>query len=555
MWGTVESTVQPECQSALAEAHIAHWRTMQRQFRRERPPRPRRKKKKAYRRQTRSLPHFDGLLGGKGRVRDDLLSELENEHNVELERDAFISSEYWDMLDKSERKRLKKNFNAERREANSRIVSLLQSYRPTYVNAGPQVAGGMGIGMFGLDTVSQQFQGSPLLNKPTGPRYKRTNRSTVRIKQSPAIHAKDGVLAYLKFEEEESGKYDISNQAQGGWTMDSVNIGTVIEEDIQEAESAPALMREYSFLQNEENVVGRYGSAEPSEADDRDMYPREDHIYDNRSQKRFNANKKKVIMNMHAYSHETFAPSPIKKRKKRKGIKISKKQHNYGLSPLKVPSPQRRWAPILKKKKQMRPALKVFPNHPFGSYPGFKNKLSGHRLSKFKYEPTKEWNFPRGYKQPWKKDATKEIPHPQPEPVTGHDFDYYGLKNDSSPLLTTSSKKIAVLPLMREKEHRGNEVEGRFILQRLKIEEEETMLEAYIRNGGKHLHEMEETEDAYDMAANVLSEAEKNKQRINDLREQLRLARDELEAVELAERALEDGKDGYLAREKPEAAD
>ena len=57
------------------------------------------------------------------------------------------------------------------------------------------------------------------------------------------------------------------------------------------------------------------------------------------------------------------------------------------------------------------------------------------------------------------------------------------------------------------------------------------------------------------MAANVLSEAEKNKQRINDLREQLRLARDELEAVELAERALEDGKDGYLAREKPEAAD
>jgi len=66
---------------------------------------------------------------------------------------------------------------------------------------------------------------------------------------------------------------------------------------------------------------------------------------------------------------------------------------------------------------------------------------------------------------------------------------------------------------------------------------------------------VEEKEDAYNMAANVLSEAEKNKQRINELREQLRLARDELEAVELAELALVDGKDGYLAREEPEAVE
>ena len=51
-----------------------------------------------------------------------------------------------------------------------------------------------------------------------------------------------------------------------------------MEEDIQEAESEPALMREYSFLQNEETVVGRYGSAEHSEADEGAMSPQEDHI-------------------------------------------------------------------------------------------------------------------------------------------------------------------------------------------------------------------------------------------------------------------------------------
>ena len=68
----------------------------------------------------------------------------------------------------------------------------------------------------------------------------------------------------------------------------------------------------------------------------------------------------------------------------------------------------------------------------------------GQRLAHFQYKEAKEWNFPPGYKQPWKKKATKENPYPKPEAVTGHDFDYYGIKNHggiNAPVFTLKPKK------------------------------------------------------------------------------------------------------------------
>ena len=140
---------------------------------------------------SRSLP---ALVQAKSGIRELLLTELENEQKIEGEREAFIGSEYWFMLEESERATVKRNFRHERKQANNRIANLLQSYHPSYVKSSNSVAGVDHVGTFGLQAmVAQSLHESPL-----------AKRNSVRIKRqnnnSPSKYAKDGVLTYLKFE-------------------------------------------------------------------------------------------------------------------------------------------------------------------------------------------------------------------------------------------------------------------------------------------------------------------------------------------------------------------
>ena len=91
-------------------------------------------------------------------------------------------------------------------------------------------------------------------------------------------------------------------------------------------------------------------------------------------------------------------------------------------------------------------------------------------------------------------------------------------------MFTLKPKKKSVLPL----EHLGNEIEGRNILDRLQGEQ---LVE--------HIGDLPE-EDPYDISAGVLSKADENKKRIRELREQLRLAKEELETINREEQGLID---------------
>ena len=484
---------------------------------------------------SRSLP---ALVQAKSGIRELLLTELENEQKIEGEREAFIGSEYWFMLEESERATVKRNFRHERKQANNRIANLLQSYHPSYVKSSNSVAGVDHVGTFGLQAmVAQSLHESPL-----------AKRNSVRIKRqnnnSPSKYAKDGVLTYLKFEsnpEDDEAIYgtpvhsnpqhdDYVNEDVGEWTMDAaaqpppcsdfeaeVHLPTPALEPTD-----PSLLRGYDFLQNEHCVVQSFGTPNigrtpdaPSNASYRQPERRK-----KGRRRRGRKHSKERGNNSGRYPR---IEDPTRNRKlKRRG----RRQNSFSTQAM-VPSPVKissRLYPGHKKKKKRHyePADEFFSDHPFT-----KKASMGQRLTRFQYKEAKEWNFPPGYKQPWKKKATKENPYPKPEPVTGHDFDYYGVKNHggiNAPVFTLKPKKKSVLPL----EHLGNEIEGRNILDRLQGEQ---LVE--------HIGDLPE-EDPYDISAGVLSKADENKKRIRELREQLRLAKEELETINREEQGLID---------------
>ena len=83
-----------------------------------------------------------------------MLTYLEQERRTEEDREAFINSEYWNLLESREKETLNELLIPNENAQNDRIVNLLQSYRPSCVRGTGQVAGAADVGIFGLDNLA-----------------------------------------------------------------------------------------------------------------------------------------------------------------------------------------------------------------------------------------------------------------------------------------------------------------------------------------------------------------------------------------------------------------
>ena len=598
-------------------------------------------------------------LHTKHKVRDELLSYLEHERKSEKDREAFVDSEYWHLLESREKRNVKRTFKVERRRANDRIVSMLQSYRPSYVESTGQVAGSDNMGMFGL----QNLMSSPLRSENAnvrghGRRSIKKNNNIVHIKrtnnnnysnQKKKKKGKNSVLTYLKFEGVSDSEYDEEEKERG--LHDDIKYNNQIDpqEDVnnqydhyqthqrrkQVDMGDENLLNMYPFLQKDANVIARFktppmaelyanaaiGSTPNSSVYDDDgnilynnMYsansskrtgnaytpdlpytPEEQippqHLLDEEAFYAYNNNADLMMMdgiNMAAmnmndnYYHNDnvnhqnanfthrkrknkrnkrqnrFKPSPIKKSLRRR----NKKKHSKSdQSLLNSTFPRRRKTNFSRLREQRKidshkSAAEFFAvDHPLKG-----SVKAGKRLSNFKYKPIVEWDFPRGYKRPWEKPITKQNLKPNPEPVTGHDFEFYGKKlNGQSPLLTIPPRRKPILPL---KQHRGNKIEEAAIMDRLNNEEfdhdidninekhcgnnDQTMMlhrisdanskverpEFSQKRGPRGRKKIANDNGEYELSQRVLSDANENRHKIRELQRQIQLARDELEEVE-----------------------
>ena len=153
-------------------------------------------------------------------VRDELLTYLEQERRTEEDREAFISSDYWNLLESREKRNVKRTFNTERKRANDRIVNLLQSYRPSYVRGTGQVGCRAMLAYSG----SEHLATSPL--KDQHKKFLKRNHRKSLKKSSSLLHikrtqnnksiskrkkkGKNSVLTYLKFEGMSEEEYEES---------------------------------------------------------------------------------------------------------------------------------------------------------------------------------------------------------------------------------------------------------------------------------------------------------------------------------------------------------
>ena len=450
-------------------------------------------------------------------VRDELLTYLEQERRTEEDREAFISSEYWNLLESREKRNVKRTFNTERKRANDRIVNLLQSYRPSYVRGTGQVAGAGDVGIFGLEHLAT----SPL--KDQHQKFLERNRRKSLKKDSSILHikrtrnsksiskrnkkGKNSVLTYLKFEGVSEEEYE-----ENAYDSDCID-EHLLQNDNSNFQNQPYQRSEdvgdenlhhmYSFLQKDSNVIARFktppinelyknasatftpsssiyeiADAEtPVESKDnysnygsdlREMPQVDMQSYQNQLMMMDGINMNKTRLRNKSMSLNGFSSRPSKRKKhtrKSKTMKLSPIKLARQSHPVNNTLPRRRKTNFSRLKQQRKRDKRKSVEQYFSNHPLQGSVKAGARYSKFKYKPIVEWNFPRGYKRPWEKPMTKDNLSPKPEDVDGHDFDFYGEKlNGQSPLLTIPQKRKAILPL---KQHRGNEIEEAEIMDRL----------------------------------------------------------------------------------------
>ena len=449
-----------------------------------------------------------------------MLAYLEQERRTEEDREAFISSEYWNLLKVVKKETLNELFNTERKRANDRIVNLLQSYRPSYVRGTGQVAGAADVGIFGLENLAT----SPLKDQHKN-FLERNHRKSLK-KSASILHikktqnnksiskrkkkGKNSVLTYLKFEGVSEEEYEESTYDSDHVDEDLLGNDNSYSESQQyqhnEEVGDENLHEMYTFLQKDSNVIARFKTPPMSElyknanatftpkssmyevdlgeipngskegassygADlqqmpEMDMQSYNDHLM---MMDGINMNKTRLrnkSMSLKGFSSR--APRRKKSHRKSKAMKLSpiKLARQSHLSHNTLPRRRKTNFSRLKQQRirdKRKSVEQYFSNHPLQG-----SVKAGARYSKFKYKPIVEWNFPRGYKRPWEKPMTKDNLSPKPEDVDGHDFDFYGEKlNGQSPLLTIPQKRKAILPL---KQHRGNKIEEAEIMDRLRKE-------------------------------------------------------------------------------------